>query len=72
MENIENFFYQKIFFTKEEESFNTEDIEHFNLKTIYKSQCLRYPLRYNVYTLNKLIVEIRPFIKYLESNYSEK
>ena len=35
MENIENFFNHKIFFTKEEESFNTEDIEYINPKTTY-------------------------------------
>ena len=33
---------------------------------------MHYPFKYNVNTLNKLIVKIRPFIKYLESNYSEK
>ena len=58
MESTENFFKHRIFFTNEEESFNEEN-QYISLKTIYKSQTVNY----NVNTVNKLIVKIRPFIK---------
>ena len=69
MENIENFFNRKIFFTKEEESFNSEDEYYIKLNAVYKSQTLHFP---NITLEELLIKKIRPYLKYLVSYYLER
>ena len=73
MENLENFFKHKIFFTND----GVVNYDHHSdgdvgLETNYKSQILNDLIKYNIDTTPKLADKINPFIKYLKSKHMKK